>query len=102
MFDFETGTSSNSTANNSRDLGYVTDHDIEMMNMINLTKSHPSVTTYNDEGSALLRNDMVHSPTLTSRSGVENQPINVLPVSPSRSHDEPEMAAQNGWHDTDI
>jgi len=60
------------------------------------------VTTYNDEGSALLRNDMVHSPTLTSRSGVENQPINVLPVSPSRSHDEPEMAAQNGWHDTDI
>ena len=44
MFHFETRTLSNSTANNSRDLGYVTDHDIEMMNMINLTKSHPSVS----------------------------------------------------------
>ena len=38
------------------------------------------VHAYNEESSSLLRNEVVHSPTLTNRSGMDNpQAVNVLP-----------------------
>jgi hypothetical protein len=54
------------------------------------------VHAYNEESSSLLRNEVVHSPTLTNRSGMDNpQAVNVLPVTPNQELEHP-------WHDTDI
>jgi hypothetical protein len=54
------------------------------------------VHAYNEESSSLLRNEVVHSPTLTNRSGMDNQQaVNVLPVTPNQEMEHP-------WHDTDI
>jgi len=63
----------------------------EDVNMYDVDEVH----AYNEESSSLLRNEVVHSPTLTNRSGLDQGAVNVLPVSSNQDE-------AGGWHDTDI